>query len=153
MHCTVEGQHSARVHPNTMHISLKLYFLHLIIEEETKTNIVKNVQEETDQTIPLYSWLAVFFPHFEARWPKTDITWSKKPMINSWRGRDAAAVGTSQRNRLRRGWWARSQDAEHRHIHGTYYNTSPQQITYIHNAHDLIQSAILPSRTFCIWKF
>lgn len=74
VHCTVEGQHSAGVHPNTMHISLKLYFLHLVIEKETKTNIVKNVQEETDQTIPLYSWLAVFFPHFEARWPKTDIT-------------------------------------------------------------------------------
>lgn len=55
-HCTAEGQRSARVLPNTMHISFRLYFLHLIIEEETKTNFVKDVQEETDQTIPLCSW-------------------------------------------------------------------------------------------------
>lgn len=32
-------------------------FLHFIIEEETKTKIAKDVQGETEQTIPLYSWL------------------------------------------------------------------------------------------------
>lgn len=48
------GSHLRSLHPQTMQVLLGLCFLHIVMEKE-KTKIAKDVQEETNQDIQLYS--------------------------------------------------------------------------------------------------